>query len=73
MMLDKKMIDQLLTLPDDQLLQMVQLLGGGKLGGKSMGMPNAETMRRVRAVLAEITEGDLDRLAALLAVYQNTQ
>lgn len=71
MMLDKKMIDQLLTLPDDQLLQMVQLLGGGKLGGKSM--PNAETMRRVRAVLAEITEGDLSRLAALMAVYQNTQ
>lgn len=70
MMLDKKMIDQLLMLPDDQLLQMVQLLGGGKLVDRSMG---AETMRRVRAVLTEITDGDLDRIGTLMAVYQNTQ
>lgn len=70
MMLDKKMLDQLLSLPDDQLLQMIQLLGGGNGSGK---LPDETKMRRIRAVLGEITEGDLCRIATLATVYRNTQ
>lgn len=78
MMVDKKMIDQLLQLPDEQLLQMVQLLMPGKVPGNVPGnvpgkLPSAVTMRRIRAVLTALTDGDLGRIAALMAVYQNTQ
>ncbi len=74
MMVDKKMIDQLLQLPDEQLLQMVQLLRPGKVPGNVPGkLPSAVTMRRIRAVLTALTDGDLGRIAALMAVYQNTQ
>lgn len=74
MMVDKQMIDQLLQLPDEQLLQMVQLLRPGKVPGNVPGkLPSAVTMRRIRAVLTALTDGDLGRIAALMAVYQNTQ
>lgn len=74
MMVDKKMIDQLLQLPDEQLLQMVQLLRPGKVPGNVPGkLPSAVTMRRIRAVLTALTDGDLGRIAALMTVYQNTQ
>lgn len=74
MMVDKKMIEQLLQLPDEQLLQMVQLLMPGKVPGNVPGkLPSAVTMRRIRAVLTALTDGDLGRIAALMAVYQNTQ
>lgn len=74
MMVDKKMIDQLLQLPDEQLLQMVQFLMPGKVLGNVPGkLPSAVTMRRIRAVLTALTDGDLGRIAALMAVYQNTQ
>lgn len=70
MTLDKKMLDQLLTLPDEQLLQMIQLLGGGS---GSIKPPDETKMRRIRAVLCEITDEDLRRIATLATVYQNTQ
>lgn len=70
MMLDKKMLDQLLTLPDEQLLQMIQLFGGGNGSGK---LPDETKMRRIRAVLGQITDEDLRRIATLATVYQNTQ
>lgn len=70
MMVDKKMIDQLLMLPDEQLLQMVQLLMPGKMPGR---LPDAVTMRRIRGVLEALTDGDLSRIATLVAVYQNVQ
>lgn len=70
MMIDKKVLDQLLRLPDDQLLQMLQLMSGGNYTGK---LPDEAKMRRIRAVLREITDEDLCRIAALATVYQNTQ
>ncbi len=73
MMVDKKMIDQLLMLPDEQLLQMVQLLMVGKHDGLPGRLPDAVTMRRIRAVLEALTDGDLGRIAALVAVYQNVR
>lgn len=73
MMVDKKMIDQLLMLPDEQLLQMVQLLMVGKSDGMPGKLPDAVTMRRIRAVLEALTDGDLSRIATLVAVYQNVQ
>lgn len=68
MMLDKKMLSQLLTLPDEQLLQMLQLLSGG-----TFSMPDGTKMRRIRAVLSQITDADIERIGTLAAVYQNTQ
>lgn len=68
MMLDKKMLSQLLTLPDEQLLQMLQLLSGG-----TFPMPDGTKMRRLRAVLDQITDADIERIGTLAAVYQNTQ
>lgn len=67
--LDKKMLEQLLSLPDAQLLQMIGLMSGGNISK----LPDEKKMRQIRAVLSTITEEDLGRIAELSAVYKNAQ
>ncbi len=73
MKLDKAMLSQMLSLPDDKLWQMVQLIsagGGMKLGEKG---PSPETMTKLRAVLGEVTDADIDRVLTLIGVYKNAK
>lgn len=73
MILEKKMIDQLLALPDDKLWQMVQLLAVGngvKLGDKA---PNPGSMRKLRAVLEAVTDDDIGRVVELITLYKDTK
>ena len=73
MKLEKKMIDQLLALPDDKLWQMFQLLAVGtgmKPGDK---VPDASGMRKLRAVLKAVTDADIGRVTELIDLYKGTK
>lgn len=73
MKLEKKMIDQLLALPDEKLWQMFQLfaMGNGlKMGDKA---PDAVGMRKLRAVLGAVTDEDIGRVTDLISVYKETK
>lgn len=73
MKLDKKMIDQMLSLPDDKLWQMFQLLSMGsglKMGDKA---PDPAGMRKLRAVLEDITDADIARVLGLIDLYKKTK
>ncbi len=73
MKLDKAMLSQMLSLPDDKLWQMMELISAGsgmKLGDKGA---SPETMRKLRAVLGEVTDGDIERVLTLIGIYKNTK
>ena len=73
MKLDKKMIDQMLSLPDEKLWQMFELLSMGsglKLGAKT---PDPAGMRKIRAVLGDITDADIGRVLELIDLYKGTK
>lgn len=70
-MLNKNAIDKLLALPDDRFASMLKILlsaSGVTMEGKPM---DAVTIRKIRAVLEEVTDGDLERITQLIARYQN--
>ena len=73
MKIDKRTIDQFLALPDEKLWQMFQLLSMGngmKLGDKK---PDAAGMRKLRAVLGEVTDADLERVTTMIQLYKETK
>ena len=73
MKLDKRMIDQMLSLPDEKLWQMFQLVSVGsgmKIGDKA---PDAAGMRKLRAVLEKITDDDIGRVMELIDTYKGTK
>ena len=73
MKLEKKMIDQMLALPDDKLWQMFQLLARGsglKIGDR---VPEGAGMRKLRAVLEAVTDADIGRVMELIDLYKDTK
>ena len=64
-MVTKKTIDQMLALPDDKMAAMLRLVLS-TAGADTSGMKFDErTVRRLRAVLGELTDGDLARSSVL--------
>ena len=64
-MLTKKTIDQMLALPDDKMAAMLKLVLS-TAGADTSGLRFDErTARRLRAVLTELTDGDLARISTL--------
>ncbi len=73
MQLDKRMLDQMLSLPDEKLWQMFQLfaMGSGmKVGDKA---PDPLNMRKLRAVLGSVTDSDITRVMELIGLYKETR
>ena len=70
MKLDRKTVDGFLRLPDDKLWQLLRLLAGQNT---SLGEPNAAMLRKLRAVLAALTEADLERIDVLRAVFKDAK
>lgn len=70
MKLDRKTVDGFLRLPDDKLWQLLRLLAGPNT---SLEEPNAEMLRKLRAVLAALTEADLERIDVLRAVFKDAK
>ena len=64
-MITKKTIDQMLSLPDDKMAAMLKLVLT-TAGADPSGLKFDErTVRRLRAVLGELTDADLSRISAL--------
>ena len=64
-MITKKTIDQMLALPDDRMAAMLRMILSAA-GADTSGMKFDErTVRRLRAVLGELTENDLARISTL--------
>ena len=75
-MITKSLIDKMLEMPDDKLLVMLKIVLansglGGEQRGKNAGKIDEKTLRRLRRVLAEITDDDIDRITYLTDVYKN--
>jgi len=73
MKLDKSMIDQLLSLPDERLWQMLQLLSAGNGISLGKGEMDPAGIRKIRAVLGTVTDGDIDRVMELIGIYKQTK
>jgi len=72
--INKAMIDRMLEMPDDRLLVMLKLVMSGsgiETSGKSMNRMDDKTVRKLRRVLAEITDDDIERVTYLTEVYKN--
>jgi len=74
-MINKSLIDKMLAMPDDKLLAMMKIILSGSgvtLSGDKKGKTvDEKTLRKLRSVLAEITDGDIERVTYLAEVYQN--
>lgn len=69
-MLNKSAIDKMLDMPDDKLLIMLNLVIGSAgidLGDKKL---DSCTVKRIRTLLREITDDDINRLTYLVGVYK---
>ena len=69
-MINKKNIDKMLEMPDERLWTMFKLVlsgAGVNLGGGEM---NPKTVRKLRALLREVTDNDIERVLYLADIYK---
>ena len=69
-MMNKKSIDKLLEMPDDRLMTMMKLLLGSTGIDVSARKFDETAVRRIRAVLREVTDEDLARIEVLMQRYR---
>ena len=70
-MINKCMIDKLLEMPDDKMLMMLKVVmssAGIDMSGKKF---DEKSIRKLRALLSEITDSDIDRISSLVDIYKN--
>lgn len=73
-MLSKAMIDRMLEMPDEKLLMMLKIVMSGaglETAGKGLNRIDEKSLRKLRCVLAEVTDSDLERVSRLTEVYKN--
>lgn len=69
MVIDKKLIDSLLELPDEKLLGMLSIAAGGlgiKLPNRA---PDPAVIAGIRALLSGVNETDIARAEELIGLY----
>ena len=68
-MLNKNAIEKMLEMPDDKFIMMLNLVLGS--AGIDMGSKNIDgkTVKKIRALLKEVTDDDIARLTYLVGVY----
>ena len=69
-MLTKKNLDKMLEMPDDKLAAMLRLTLAASGADTSNLNLDAKTMRKLRAVLGEVTDEDLNRASVLMERYR---
>ena len=72
-MINKSLIDKLLEMPDDKLLVTLRIIlssSGVETSGKNLSKLDQATIRKVRRVLAEVTDADIERVNHLTEVYK---
>lgn len=68
-MLNKNAIEKMLEMPDDKFIMMLNLVLGS--AGFDMGRKkiDGKTVKKIRALLKEVTDDDIARLTYLVGVY----
>jgi len=69
-MISKKNIEKMLEMPDERLWSMLKLVlsgAGVNLGGGEM---NPKTVKKIRALLDEVTDDDIARVMHLADIYK---
>lgn len=69
-MINKEMLNKLVEMPDEKLMQMLRVLLSGTgidLGSKRS---DASEIKKLRALLREITDSDIERVIYLSGVYK---
>lgn len=68
-MLNKNAIEKMLEMPDDKFIMMLNLVLGS--AGIDMGSKknDGKTVKKIRALLKEVTDDDIARLTYLVGVY----
>ena len=68
-MLNKNAIEKMLEMPDDKFIMMLNLVLGS--AGIDMGSKKiaGKTVKKIRALLKEVTDDDIARLTYLVGVY----
>ncbi|MBE6724879.1 MAG: hypothetical protein E7576_06745 [Ruminococcaceae bacterium] len=69
-MLTKKNIDKMLEMPDDRLAAMLKLTLAASGADTTRLNLDGKTVRKLRAVLGEVTDADLERASALMERYR---
>jgi len=69
-MMDSGAIQKMLDLPDDKLMMMLQLVLSGAGIKLPSGKIDASSVRKIRALLGEITDDDIARLTYLMECYR---
>ena len=68
-MLNKNAIEKMLEMPDDMFIMMLNLVlgcAGIDMGSKKI---DGKTVKKIRALLKEVTDDDIARLTYLVGVY----
>ena len=68
-MLNKNAIEKMLEMPDDKFIMMLNLVLGS--AGIDMGSKkiDGKTVKKIRALLKEVTDDDVARLTYLVGMY----
>ena len=68
-MLNKNAIEKMLEMPDDKFIMMLNLVLGS--AGIDMGSKkiDGKTVKKIHALLKEVTDDDIARLTYLVGVY----
>ena len=69
--INKAMIDKMLSLPDDKMLMMLRIVMSGAGADLPAGKLDASAAAKIRAVLGEVTEADIERVTYLAGRYRN--
>lgn len=70
-MLNKTAIQKLLQMPDERMMAMLRILLAGAGINTGDRAIDEKTVRRIRALLTEVTDEDLARFSRLAECYRN--
>lgn len=71
MKIDKKMLDQILTMNDDQLWKTIQLVASKSGLNSAKNLERPKDMSKIRNTLSEINDEDISRISELIKKGKN--
>ena len=71
-MLTKKNIEKMLEMPDDRLAAVLKLTLTAAGADASRLNPDPKSIRKLRALLREVTDADLERVSVLMDLYRRS-
>jgi len=70
MKIDKRTLDMIASLPDDQLWSMIKLVSGNIGAGVESKKPSPEEIKNIRLAIASISDNDIERASEIFKLYK---